>query len=85
MMTVTVGPDGRILVPVELRRQLGLAAGMPLVARVEDQRLVLERREVVLERLRAQFRNVPSGVSLTDELIADRRREARRDSRPGSR
>jgi AbrB family looped-hinge helix DNA binding protein len=80
MLTVTVGPDGRILVPVELRRTLGLQPGTRLVARVEDDRLVLERREVVLRRLQAQFEAIPPGVSLVDELIADRRREAEREA-----
>lgn len=81
MVTVTVGPDGRILVPVELRRTLGLLPGTPLVARIEDDHLILERREVVLRRLQAQFEAIPPTVSLADELIADRRREARRDAR----
>lgn len=79
-MTVRVGPDGRILVPVELRRQLGLTAGTPLVAHVEDDRLVLERRDGVLKRLQAQFAAVPPEVSLVDELIADRLREAEREA-----
>jgi len=80
MLTVTVGPDGRILVPVELRRTLGLQPGTRLVARVEDGRLVLEGREVVLRRLQAQFEAIPPEVSLVDELIAERRREAERES-----
>ncbi|MEX0630213.1 MAG: AbrB/MazE/SpoVT family DNA-binding domain-containing protein [Chloroflexota bacterium] len=80
MLTVRVGPDGRILVPVELRRELGLQPGMPLVARVEDDRLVLERRETVLRRLQSLFGAIPEGVSLADELVAERRREAEREA-----
>lgn len=80
MLTVTVGPDGRILVPVELRRELGLRPGMPLVARVEDNRLVLESRDAVLRRLQARFEAVPPDVRLVDELLADRRRQAERDA-----
>jgi AbrB family looped-hinge helix DNA binding protein len=81
VVTITVGPDGRILVPVELRRQLGLQPGMSLVARIEDDHLVLERREVVLGRLQAQFERIPRDVSLVDELLTDRRREAELDTR----
>ena len=76
MMTVRFGPDGRVLVPVELRRALGVTPGEPLVARVRDRQLVIERREDALRRLKGRFANVPPGVSLADELIEDRRREA---------
>jgi AbrB family looped-hinge helix DNA binding protein len=80
MLTVTVGPDGRILVPVALRRELGLMPGTPVIARVEDDRLVLESRDAVLRRLQARFASIPEGVSLADELIAERRREAEREA-----
>jgi AbrB family looped-hinge helix DNA binding protein len=81
VLTTKVGPDGRVLVPVELRRELGLEPGEPLVASVQDGRLVLESREAVLRRLRRRFGKVSREVSLVDELIADRRREARRERR----
>lgn len=44
-----------------------------------DGRLVLEKREAVLERLKRRFSHIPPGVSLVDELIAERRAEARRE------
>jgi len=49
-----------------------------LVAVVDGQRLVLEKREAVPERLRHRFSKVARGVSLADELFAERRAE--RDS-----
>jgi AbrB family looped-hinge helix DNA binding protein len=76
---VPVGPQGRVVIPSEIRRKLGIAPGDVLVAIVEDQRLVLEKREAVLERLRRRFAHIPAGVSLADELIAERRSESRRD------
>ena len=79
MLTVRLGPDGRILVPVELRRELGVVAGEALVARVQDGRLVIERRADVLVRLQARFAGVPPGVSLVDELLAARRGDLERD------
>lgn len=69
------------MVPAPLRRRLGLEAGDVLVARAEEDRLVLERRKAVLDRLRRRFAKVPAGVSLVDELIAERREEAERESR----
>jgi AbrB family looped-hinge helix DNA binding protein len=78
---VTVGPQGRVVIPAAIRRELGLAPGAVLAARVEDGRLVLEPSGVVLARLRRRFNKVSPGVSLADELIDERRKEARRDSR----
>jgi AbrB family looped-hinge helix DNA binding protein len=76
---VPVGPQGRLVIPSEIRRQLGIAPGDVLIALVEDERLVLEKRDVVLQRLRRRFAHIPAGVSLADELIAERRQESRRE------
>jgi bifunctional DNA-binding transcriptional regulator/antitoxin component of YhaV-PrlF toxin-antitoxin module len=68
-----------MVIPVELRRELGIEPGEQLVAHAEDGRLVLERRDAVLGRLQALFAHLPADLSLADELIADRRAEARRE------
>jgi hypothetical protein len=39
----------------------------------------LEKREAVLDRVKRRFSHIPSGVSLAEELIAERRTEARRE------
>jgi AbrB family looped-hinge helix DNA binding protein len=78
---VIVGPQGRLVIPAAIRRELGLAPGAVLAARVEDGRLVLEPREVALSRLRGRFQTVTASVSLADELIDERRKEARREAR----
>jgi bifunctional DNA-binding transcriptional regulator/antitoxin component of YhaV-PrlF toxin-antitoxin module len=59
---------------------MGLEPGDTLIARVENDGLVLEKRETILRRLRARFAHIPADVSLVDELIAERREEARRDA-----
>lgn len=71
--------EGRVLIPAEIRRELGLEAGKELVGRVEDGRLVLETRANLLRGLQDRFAHLPAGTSLSAELIADRRREATRD------
>ncbi len=76
---VRVGPQGRLVVPARLRRKLGIESGDLLVARAEGDRLVLERRDTILARLQGRFAHIPSDVSLADELIAERRREAARE------
>lgn len=77
---VHVGPQGRIVIPARLRESHDIRPGETLSARVEDGRLVLEKREQILARLRETFTNVPDDVSLADELIAERREEARREA-----
>ncbi len=65
--------------PCALRRILAIDQGDTLVARVEDGRIVLEKREQVLARVRGRFDKVPRKVSLANELIFGRREEARRE------
>jgi bifunctional DNA-binding transcriptional regulator/antitoxin component of YhaV-PrlF toxin-antitoxin module len=63
------------VIPSEICRQLGIVPGDVLIAIVEDERLVLEKREAVLQRLRRRFAHIPAGVVLADELISERRPE----------
>jgi len=76
---VRVGPQGRVVIPAQIRRILGLESGSTLIARIEEGRLVLEKQENILQRLRSRFAHIPSEVSLADELIAERRETARRE------
>lgn len=71
-----LGSQGRLVIPAELRRRLGLEPGTELVARIEEGRLVLEPPDNVLRRLRQRFAALPEGTDLAGELIAERRREA---------
>lgn len=76
---VQMGPQGRLVIPSSLRKAMGLQPGDKLSARIEEDRLVLEKRECILARLKARFRTVPESVSLVDELLEERRAEARRE------
>jgi AbrB family looped-hinge helix DNA binding protein len=73
---IHVNEQGRVVIPVHFRQQLGLMAGSKLVVRIEEDRLVLEKPEDVFKRLRATF-NTPD--SLVEELLSDRRTEAIHD------
>ncbi len=77
---VRVGPQGRLVIPANLRRTLGIRPGQTLVARAEQGRLVLESRETIIARLKSRLRGIPPDVSLVDELIADRRKEGQREN-----
>jgi len=83
-LKVRVGPQGRIVIPAALRVELGVGPGQELMARVEDGRLVLERREDVVRRLKGPFAHVPAGRVLSEELICERREEAKLENERGT-
>ena len=64
------------------RREQGVDPSTELcVAITEEGALVVETREQGLRRARALLRKyIPEGVNLSDELIAERRAEAARES-----
>jgi len=74
--TVVVGRQGRLVIPAELRRELGLHAGDHLHLRVAGRSIVLERAHDAVAELRALGASVPASRSLVEELLADRRRAA---------
>jgi len=76
---LSVGPKGRVVIPVEIRRQLGLEEGSQLVALVEGEGVLLLPRDAVKERLRGIFAGVRT--SMAEELIRDRRAAAAKESR----
>ena len=76
-VSVRLGAQGRLVVPVALRKALGFKAGDDLVVRAQDDRLVVESRESVVRRVQERF-GMP-GRDLVKELIAERRREALRE------
>jgi AbrB family looped-hinge helix DNA binding protein len=73
-----VSPEGRVLIPAKMRRALCLQPGDPVVATLEGDRLVLRPRRALDEELWAMFASVDH--SMADELIQERREEARRES-----
>lgn len=69
-----MGANGRVVIPVEVRRELGLEPGAELTLRVEDGRIELESPENLLRRVQAEWQGAAQDRSLVDELIAGRRR-----------
>ena len=77
---ITVGPDGRLVIPIEFRRALGIDHGGDVLMALENGELRLVGRDAAIRRAQAIVaRHVPRGVSLVDELIAERRDEAARE------
>lgn len=76
---VQLGAQGRLVIPAALRKALNLKPGDRLVARKVGDSLVLESRESVEKRLWAMFSSIPGNLSLVDELLVERRADARRE------
>lgn len=77
---VVLGNDGRIVVPVAARRELGLKAGDVLTIESDGTSLLIRSFETVIQETQAYFRQfVTPGESQVDLLIAERRAEAVRD------
>lgn len=79
IVEVQVEAQGSVVIPAELCQAIGGAPGETLIAHIENGRLVLEQRQSVLARLRARFAVVPTDISLSDELIQERRAEAHKE------
>jgi AbrB family looped-hinge helix DNA binding protein len=77
---ITMGRQGRIVIPSRVRRALLLDEGDKLSFQVEDKRLVLVPQRNEVERLRGLFKDSSSDTSVVDELLAERREEARREA-----
>lgn len=76
---VSLGRQGRLVIPAQLRRSLGFEEGDRLVVRQEADRLVLEKPEQIKQRLKARFARVPVERRLVEELIAERRVQSQRE------
>ena len=71
---------GRVVIPAEFRRALGVQVGDELILRLENGELrLLTLDRAIAQAQEAVRKYVPAGRSLVDELIAERRAEAARD------
>ena len=71
--TVVLGKQGRLVIPVEVRKALDLVPGDELHLQLAGRRLVLERQEDAVAELRGLGSKVSKSRSLVDELLAERR------------
>jgi AbrB family looped-hinge helix DNA binding protein len=79
-LSARVGPGGRIVIPSEARAALKLEEGDKLALEVVGDELVLTPQWVGIRRVQEQVAEiVPPNVSFADELIEERRQEARRE------
>lgn len=75
-----VNENGRVVIPASYRKALGIKAGDEVILRMEDDELRITTMKRRLERAQRRVRQyVKPGVSLADELIAERREAAKRE------
>lgn len=84
--TITVRPDGLIALPPEALQSLDVAPGDRLVISQHNASLTMHSEKLKFDRLQslaaiqAKMRElVPPNVNMVDELIAERRQEAKRE------
>ena len=77
---LTVAPNGRVVIPANMRAKMGLADGGKVVARIEDGAVILEPIEAAIQRAQNMVRKyIPAGTPLVAELIDERRAAAERE------
>ena len=75
-----VNENGRVVIPSSYRKALEIKAGDEVILRMEDGELRITTMKRRLERAQRRVRQyVKPGVSLADELIAERREAAKRE------
>ena len=77
LVRTAIGPGGRVVIPAAYRKALEVEEGDYIVMQMDGEELRVVNDEKEFARVQEMIASyVPEGVSLVDELIAERRREA---------
>lgn len=83
-VTAKINDNGRIVIPAELRQEMGIKPGDTLLLTLERGVLKVESQLARIRRIQESMRAlIPGDRLLSDELIAERREEARREMEEG--
>ena len=77
---VKIVDGGKLIIPAQFRRKLGISVGDTVVVELTDDGLNVRSLSAAIRMAQGIVREfVPDGVSLADELIEERRVEAGRE------
>jgi bifunctional DNA-binding transcriptional regulator/antitoxin component of YhaV-PrlF toxin-antitoxin module len=77
-----LGEGRRVAIPAELCHQYGIEPGDPVVLEPSETGIVIRPLDAVIREVQAFFSTIkPADGLLSDELIRDRREEAKREDR----
>ena len=75
-----IGAGGRIVIPADLRREIGADVGDEVILRlVAGEIHILTRSEAIRKAQALVRKSIPASRSLVKELIQERRKEAKRE------
>jgi AbrB family looped-hinge helix DNA binding protein len=74
---LTISTKGQLVIPADVRAELGIQPGSRIALTVEDTRIILQPvNRLLVEKLRGRF---AGGPSMADELQRQRREDHERD------
>lgn len=77
---LTINENGRVVIPASFRKALGINPGDEIILSLAGDELRITTMKRRIERAQRRARKyVKPGVSLVDELIAERREAAKRE------
>jgi AbrB family looped-hinge helix DNA binding protein len=81
-VSAKIEKSGRILIPAAIRRQLNLKEGSEVLLRVDETGIQMSTRQQALTRIHERLRRyIPENRVLSEELILERRADAKKDRR----
>lgn len=76
-VSTKIADGGRLVIPAEYRREMGINIGDEVIIRFENGELRISTRAEAVKRAQEKIRrHIKPGRSLVDELSAERRAEA---------
>ena len=79
-VTTKIGAGGRVVIPADLRREIGADIGDEVILRLAGGEIHILTRSQAIQKAQALVRRIiPKGRSLVKELLRERRKEAERE------
>jgi AbrB family looped-hinge helix DNA binding protein len=75
-LTAQVSAGGRIVIPAEIRRKMGIHSGDQVILSYHDGELHISTRKQRLKQAKAIVKACAGNISLVEQLIEERRAEA---------